>query len=47
MNRRILFVDVVKIIAMICVFGLRIETDVLVLYSICSIAIPFLMSTGY
>lgn len=45
---RILFVDVVKIVAMVCVIGLHTLAGIPLLYATCSIAIPlFFMSTGY
>ena len=48
MTCRILFIDVIKIVAMVCVVGLHTTAGVPVLYATCSIAIPlFFMSTGY
>lgn len=45
---RILFVDVVKILAMICVVGLHTTAGVPFLYATCSMAIPlFFMATGF
>ena len=48
MRERVLFIDVVKILAMICVVGLHTLAGVPVLYATCSMAIPlFFMATGY
>lgn len=48
MRERVLFVDVIKILAMVCVVGLHTLAGVPVLYATCSVAIPlFFMATGY
>lgn len=48
MRERVLFIDVVKILAMICVVGLHTLAGVPFLYATCSMAIPlFFMATGY
>lgn len=48
MKERIIFIDVVKILAMVCVVGLHTTAGIPLLYSSCSIAIPlFFMATGY
>ena len=48
MRERVLFIDVIKILAMVCVVGLHTLAGVPVLYATCSMAIPlFFMATGY